>query len=195
MVFIGDVVAKEEEYLAGRGTFVDEEGNICASVIGNLVKDDKNKEISVTGKMSFPVPGDTVIGTISDVKEKVVMVDLESIKDATGKTKKIFKKQGIIFIANLSNSFLENPRQAVKIGDLVTTKLIDEDATAYLLSMKDFEDGVLLGLCSKCRSRMIQKGKDFKLKDCHVMVCSNCKSIETRKTAKEYLYRGVNNEN
>ncbi|PIU22048.1 MAG: hypothetical protein COT14_03560 [Candidatus Diapherotrites archaeon CG08_land_8_20_14_0_20_30_16] len=190
MVFIGDIIAKEEEYLAGKGTVVDEEGNIIASVIGKVKKDPQKKEISVLGKLVLPQVGDSVIGLVTDVKEKVVLVDIQEVKGQDDKKRTLPKTSGVIFIANLSQSYLENPRQAVKIGDLIKAQIIDEDPGAYLLTMKDGALGVLLGLCSKCREKLLEKGKDVKLKDCSVMICSKCKGIETRKLAKDYIYKG-----
>lgn len=187
MTFIGDVVAREEEYLNGFGTFVDSEGNIRASIIGKLEKDDAKKEISVKGKISFAKPGDIAICEVTDVKEKVVLLEVEFITGKNNEKKTLTKKNGIIFIANLSQSYLDNPRQALKIGDMIKAQVVDEDATAYILSMKDTGLGVLLGLCSKCRSKLIEKAKDQKLKDCSVMICSKCKAIETRKTASDYI--------
>ena len=185
MIFIGDIIASENEYLAGKGTFVDDEGNICAAVIGKVVKDDAKKEISVRGRLLLPKPGDIAIAMVTDVKEKVVLLDLEEVKNSKGVVRRLPKKSGLIFIANLSQSYLENPRQAVKIGDLIRGEIADEDPGAYFISIKDPSYGVLLGLCSKCRSKLIEKTKDMKLKDCSVMVCSKCKGIETRKTAKD----------
>jgi exosome complex component CSL4 len=191
MTFIGDVIASENEYLAGKGTYVDDEGNIRAAVMGKVLKNDSKKEISVEGKLVFPKQGDIAIGIVTDVKDKVVLLDLEEVKDSKGNKKSLSKTSGLIFIANLSQSYLENPRQAVKIGDLIKGEITDEDAGAYFVSLKDSNYGVILGLCSKCRSKLIEKSKDMKLKDCSVMICSKCKGIETRKTAKEYIYRGV----
>ena len=191
MVFIGDIVANENEYLAGKGTFVDDNGNIRSAIIGQLSKNDSKKEISVEGKLIFPKLGDIAVGIVTDVKDKVVLLELEEVKDSKGTKKSLTKTSGLIFIANLSQSYLDNPRQAVKIGDIIKGEIADEDAGAYFVSLKNPNYGVILGLCSKCRSKLIEKSKDMKLKDCYVMICSKCKGIETRKTAKDYIYRGV----
>lgn len=191
MVFIGDIVANENEYLAGKGTFVDDNGNIRSAIIGQLSKNDSKKEISVEGKLIFPKLGDIAVGIVTDVKDKVVLLELEEVKDSKGTKKSLTKTSGLIFIANLSQSYLDNPRQAVKIGDIIKGEIADEDAGAYFVSLKNPNYGVILGLCSKCRSKLIEKSKDMKLKDCSVMICSKCKGIETRKTAKDYIYRGV----
>ena len=190
MAFIGDVIAREEEYLAGKGTFVDEEGNIVASVIGNISKDDQKKEISVIGKLSLVQLGDMITGLITDVKDKIVLVEVQEAFGPDGTKRTIPKASGIIFIANLSQSYLENPRQAVKIGDLIRAQVMDQDAGAFILSLKENNCGVLLGLCGKCRSKLIEKGRDMKLKDCSVLVCSKCKAIETRRTTRDYIYKG-----
>jgi len=190
MTFIGDVIAREEEYLAGKGTFVDDEGNIVASVIGNVSKDDNKKEIYVKGKFSLPQAGDYITGLISDVKEKVVLVDIDSAFSQDNVKRALPKTSGVIFIANLSTSYLENPRQAVKIGDVIRAQIIDQDAGAFILTLKENNCGVLLGLCGKCRSKLIEKSKDMKLKDCSVMVCSKCKAVETRRTTRDYIYKG-----
>jgi len=190
MVFIGDIIAREEEYLNSWGTFVDSEGNIRSSVIGNVRKDDAKKTIYVKGKLVLPAIGDTVFAVVTDVKEKVVLLNIQEIKGKKNENKVLQKTSGVMFIANLSHSYLENPRQALKIGDLVKAQLIGEDVGAYILSIKDQDYGVVLGFCSRCRSKLYEKEKDIKLKDCHVMVCSKCKAIETRKTAPDYFYKG-----
>jgi len=190
MVFIGDIIAKEEEYLAGQGTFVDEEGNIRASVIGEVKKDSRKKEISVLGKLVLPKREDLVIGIVTDVKDKVVLVEIKEVKGFDQRQRCLPKKSGVIFIANLSIAYLENPRQAVKIGDLIRAQIIDEDQGAYILTMKGPNLGVLLGLCGNCRGKLIEKAKDSKLRDCSVMVCSKCNSLETRKLASDYIYKG-----
>lgn len=188
MVFIGDVIAREEEYLSGMGSFVDSDGNIRASVIGNVRKDTAKKIIYVNGKLTLPKKGDVVFAIVTAVKDKVVLLNVQEIKGKDDKKRVLTKKSAIIFIANLSQSYLDNPRQALKIGDLVKAELIDEDDTAYILSMKDGMYGVVLALCSRCRSSMYIRSKDLKLKDGHVLVCPNCGSVETRKTAQHYLY-------
>jgi exosome complex RNA-binding protein Csl4 len=194
MTFIGDILASEEEYLAGQGTFVDAEGNIKASVIGKAIKNDEKKEISVEGKIVFPKKGDFAIAIVNDVKDKVILTSVLDIFDEKQK-KKILKKSGIIFIQNLSTSFLENARQAIRIGDVIKTQIIDEDDTAYILTMKEPGCGVILAKCSKCRNSMYIKGKDRNLRDGSLMQCSNCKNLETRRTARDYVFKGDKNEN
>lgn len=195
MVFIGDVLASENEYLAGRGTFVDEEGNIRASVIGKVQKDNRKKEISVKGKLVLPQVGDIAIGIVTDVKEKLVVVDLKEVRGLDNSQRRLTKTSAIIFIANLSQAYLDNPRQVLRIGDLIKAEIIDEKGDVYFLSTKGPNYGALLSLCGNCRSKLFEKSKDLKLRDCSVMVCPKCGAIETRKVAKDYFYRGVQNEN
>ncbi len=194
MVFIGDILASEEEYLAGPGTFVDAEGNIKASVIGKVLQNDEKKEISVEGKILYPQKGDFAIAIVNDVKDKVILTTILEIF-YENKKKKILKKSGIIFIQNLSTSFLENARQAIRVGDVIKTIIMDEDDTAYILTMKEPGCGVILAKCSKCRGNMYIKGKDRNMRDGSLMQCSNCKNLETRRTTRDYMFRGVTNEN
>ena len=61
--------------------------------------------------------------------------------------------------------------------------------------MKEPGCGVILAKCSKCRSDMYIKGKDRNLRDGSLMQCSNCKNLETRRTAKDYFFKGGKSEN
>ncbi len=195
MVFIGDIIAREEEYIGGRGTYVDDEGNIRATVIGKVNKNDEKKIISVRGKMNLARKGDYAFGFVSDVKDKVIMIKIQEIKDPKNNSKAMLKNSGIIFIQNLSNGFLDNPKQAIKIGDLIRAQVIDEDATAYILSLKEPNCGVFLAKCSSCRSDLKFKAKDKNSKDLALMVCPKCNNLETRRITRDYVYGSDLNEN
>ena len=113
MVFIGDVLASEEEYVAGPGTFVDDDGNIKASVIGKVFQDDRQKEITVLGKLVFPKKGDTAIAVVNDIREKVVLVTVIEIFNQ----KQVKKKLRISSLGIIKTSFPLNLSKGLSIKD------------------------------------------------------------------------------
>ncbi|WP_061950536.1 hypothetical protein [Acidiplasma cupricumulans] len=64
----GDIIAKEEEYLPGKNT-EPYDGNIVATKLGRIVRDDKNLTISVVGSNKK-----TPIGVGSIVYGKVIKI-------------------------------------------------------------------------------------------------------------------------
>ncbi len=187
--FIGDILAGEEEFLSGPGTHVDNEGNICASVIGEVNKNITTKEISVKGKLQLGELGDFVIAQVTDVRDKVVMLDISKIESPDGKIKVNNPHAGIILIANISLSFIESIRQAIKMGDVVRAKIVNIEPSTFLLSLKEPNCGVLMGFCSNCRGRLIAKEPDMRSKDLTKMECLDCKERETRRITKDYLFK------
>lgn len=188
-VFIGDILAGEEEFLSGQGTHVDNDGNICASVIGEVNKNMTTKEISVKGKLQLGELGDFVIAQVTDVRDKVVMLDISKIESPEGKIKVNNPHNGIILIANISISFIDSIRQAVKMGDIVRARIVSIEPATYLLNLKEPNCGVIMAFCSSCRGRLIAKEPDMRSKDLTKMECLDCKGRETRRITKDYLFK------
>jgi exosome complex component CSL4 len=176
-VIPGDKIGVIEEFLPGPGTYVSD-GEIYSSTTGHMMIDASNKTVSVYPHAHLPIipqEGKIVTGQVSMVQDKIAVVQIFNI----GKKhipSGLFT--GNVHISMVSRGFVESMFNALKTGDIILAKVINDKNASYQLSIADRELGVLYAFCSRCGNLLI-------LND-HRLQCPMCKNVEERKIALEY---------
>ncbi len=172
IAFPGDIIAIEEEYLPGKNT---EEygGNIYATVMGKVYKDDKNLVVSIIAENKKIKPS---VGSI-----------------VYGKVIKVINKEAIIQISAVS---LNNNIYPVNIESRLRLPVQNKNAYSHIITLGDMIRGRITGVkplyltifspnlgvlktrCLVCRRELI-------LRD-DTLYCNNCQRSETRKIASDY---------
>ncbi len=182
IVFPGDVIAKEEEYLSGRNT-EDINGYIIATAFGKVEKDEKNLTISIKtpGNVIKPKNGEIVYGKVIKVISKDAIVSIYGIYMNNKITP--INVEGRIKLPVANKNVYSH---ILTIGDLVRAKIIN--TRPLYVTIFSPELGVIKTKCLICRNELIMK--DSKL------YCTNCQRNETRKIASDYgdieIYGGRN---
>ncbi len=176
MVLPGELVAVSEEFMAGEGTY-DHDGKIYSSFVGELVLDEKHKVARVKA-FNPPVElknGDIVVGVVRDIKETMVVIDLASAegrdRDISGDT------EASLHISKISTGYTESVKNEFRKGDIVRGVVIQTKPSLQLATDRK-NLGVLRALCTRCRSPLVQRGRD--------LYCEECEKTESRKIAIDY---------
>ena len=165
-----------EEFMAGPGTYV-EHGTIYSKTTGRTLLDTLNKKVSVyplVHAVSTPKTGSTVIGQISNVRNKNAMMRILSI----GKRELSGFFTGILHISDVSQSYVETMYRVCKPGDLMRAKVVSDLNRTYHLSTEDKTLGVIYAFCSRC-GHLLQLQRER-------MQCPECGNVEMRKVAQDY---------
>lgn len=175
-VMIGDYIGTIEEFLPGDGTY-SEDGKIFAANIGKRVVDPQKHLALVEGKTlpSLKV-GQTVFGEVTTMKKNIVVVMVSKINGQKG----ILSEKTMIYVSNISESYVEKPEDYFAIGDIVKAKVIKIEPGMIDISTKGGL-GVVKGFCRRCRGELIPSNK-FKGK----MECPVCGQLEIRKVSEDY---------
>ena len=165
-----------EEFMPGPGTYV-EHGTIYSKTTGRTLLDMLNKKVSVyplVHAVSVPRTGSTVIGQVSNVRNKNAMLRILNI----GKRELSGFFTGILHVSNVSPSYIETMYDVCKPGDLMRAKVVSDMNRTYHLSTEDKNLGVIYAFCSRC-GHLLELRREQ-------MHCPECKKVETRKTAQDY---------
>jgi len=149
LVVPGEVLA-EDDFLAGRGTFR-EENKICSSVVG-LVSI-RNKKISVIPLQSKYIPkrGDVVIGEINDIRFSMWGLDINSPYSGLLPASEVFGKEK------------RELEKVFDVGDVLFLRVIDVDEVKKVkLGLKGrglgkFKGGILIYITPTKVPRLIGK--------------------------------------
>lgn len=172
----GDQLGVIEEFTPGQGTYV-EYGKIYAKVSGRTLLDLQNKTVSIyplVRGVRVPRVGNIVTGQISNLQNKTAIIRIFKI----GKEQLSGVFSGLLYISDISTSYVESIYDACKPGDIIRAKVISEKNRIYHLSTIDKNLGILYAFCSQCGNMLQQKR--FK------MYCPNCGHVERRRTAVDY---------
>jgi len=164
-VFPGERLGVIEEFLPGRGTYV-EEGNIYSSTSGYLLLDKVRKEAQVQSKARTPLtprPGDVVIGQVTSVQDKTMSIKMFQINDKVMQNEFV----GVMHISNVSRSYVKSLSNVFKLGDLIRARVISTLNNEYHLTTQENHLGVLLSACSQCGSRLVLKNRRLICPSCH----------------------------
>lgn len=175
-VIPGELVATAEEYLAGFGTYEDD-GMIYSSAVGSLELDDRNK----VARLRFDNPpnaiwiGDKVFCEVTNVRPSMVICSVFAVegtpRGVTGET------SATIHVSKLSNRYVEDASQALRITDIARGEVIQARPSIQLTTAKPHL-GVVFARCKHCREPM--EHKDDRL------YCPKCETTEYRKLARDY---------
>lgn len=178
-VIPGDFLATAEEFIPGEGAY-EENDEIYSSSTGIVLMDAREKKVSVHQKTSMPPSlksGDIVIGRIEKVRSQMANVSVGILRGREDRQLPS-SGDGIIHISKVSEDYVEDLDQQFKPGDIVRAKVLSTNRGSMRLSTIGDSLGVLVALCSKCRT--VLEKEDSKLK------CPNCGNIEARKIPKDY---------
>ena len=178
IVFPGDFIANQEEFLAGNGTFA-QDGEVKAAAVGVVEKDLAKRAVRVK-RAKLPVNierGMVMLGRAKQVSEKTAII---SIMPARLNSHRVSAPQGygILRVTEVKQGFVKSLENELKIGDFVMVKVIEVSPHTILLSIKAPELGVVKAYCAKCRHALVSDGKNLK--------CQNCGMSGTRKLSTSY---------
>lgn len=182
-VFPGTVLGTEE-YVSGKNSGIDGNGNLIASVVGTpeLNARTRSMEVRKLGKNSVPFEaGDTVFGRVSLVKENSAVIELAQA-ECNGQEKKVLRGIAAIMIRMVDRGFVKSLSDKFRIGDIVKAKVVSVSSCGVDCSTADSgEFGVVKAFCTRCRQPLHLFGMQLK--------CLNCGSTETRKISSDYVLK------
>ncbi len=177
----GDRLGVIEEFTPGPGTY-SEHGTIYAKVTGRTLLDVLNKRVTVyplVHAVSIPKVDSTVLGQVLETRSKRAVIRISKV----GKKSLSGFFTGVLYISDVSPTYVENMFSVCKTGDIMRAKVTsDRDRTLYL-STAENNLGVVYAFCSKC-------GYSLTLKK-QMMRCARCGNIEKRKATSDYGEGGI----
>ena len=179
-VFPGDPLATIEEYLPGKGTYVDEEGLIRAAVQGVAVFDEQQKRVSVRPRRQVKLPqqGSEVVALVDQVRHDVVIVDIYGVVTTAPRPRWLYELSGPLTagipIANVADEFIKDLHDYYRIGDIIVAKVVGTNP--YTLLTKPPQYGTLYGICSRCGGLLVYNSE-------RSMKCVRCGNVEKRKAS------------
>ncbi len=176
IVFPGQEIAEEEEYVASEGTYV-RDGKIYSSAFGTLVIN----EDECTARVDTPNPvndlkiGDIVFASIDDTRK--------SMATATALCKEGSRRcissstVATIHVSKISPEYTNDVDHELRKGDLVRARVIGVKPSLQLTT-KDAHLGVVHSLCGTCKTKLEGRGKN--------LYCPKCRKSTPRKLADDY---------
>lgn len=175
-VLPGEEVAVVEEYEAGEGTF-EEEGRVYAAQPGRLALDTERRVARVVA-LNPPAHmrvGDVIYGTITDIRPSMVEAQVVAVH---GRDRQVAGEiEASLHISKIANAYVEDPRDAMRLGDIVRARVIQTDPSLQVTTAERFL-GVVLALCSNCRGPMERRGDQVH--------CPRCDLTDRRKMTADY---------
>lgn len=176
IVIPGEEVAASEEFLSGEGTF-EVEGKIFAAWTGDLNLDSNEMIAKVAPKNPLAVIkiGDSVIGHVTETRDKMVVVDVAIIE---GYTRELTgEKLGTIHVSKISSDYTSDVRKEMRLGDIIRAEVIQVKPSLQLTTAEP-DLGVIKARCIRCRGDLKKERGD--------LFCPNCQRREQRKIARDY---------
>lgn len=175
-VLPGELLGTAEEFFPSEGAY-EENGKIYSKFVGVPEYNLKEKTVKIKSKNPPVVlkEGDIIIGTISDLKDQFVIVEISNVSE---KSREISSEtSSSLHISRISEDFVQNIRQQFKIGDIIRAKVIQTVPTLQI-STTGKEFGVLKAYCGNCKAPLkMDKNK---------LICKKCERTEFRKVAAGY---------
>lgn len=165
-----------EEFTPGQGTYV-EQGKIHAKISGRTLMDLQDKTVSIFPLVHgarVPRVGSIVTGQVLNLQNKTAVIRI--FKIGTEQLSGVFS--GLLYISDISTSYVDLIHDACKPGDIIRAKVISEKNRIYHLSTADKDLGVLYAFCSQCGQMLQQKR--------YTMYCPDCGKVEKRRNAADY---------
>ncbi len=165
----GDKIAIIEEYETGNNTFDD--GQSIRSLVIGTSEFDKTNRIAKINEMRKPAvakTGDIITGNISALMNNMFAINILYIngKSTHSSLECICQAKGA------------KKRILVRVGDIVTAKIINLLNGVIHATISEPELGVLFSQCIKCGGKVISIGSNVK--------CVDCGYIEERKLSTRF---------
>lgn len=176
LVFPGQEVAIEEEYLASEGTF-SEDGIVYAAQIGVLELDDEEcvARVIACNPPNVLRVGDTVYGVVSEIRNTMATADVVG-KEGSDRTLG-GDTYATIHVSKISSKYTDDVSKEMRKGDFIRAR-VTATKPALQLTTKDDHLGVIRSQCFACKSVMVKKGQE--------LMCPECRTKVTRKLADDY---------
>jgi exosome complex component CSL4 len=173
----GDELAVSEEFLPGRHTY-DDSGLIRALTAGAVMKDVKNREISVKPAVEPELirVDDWVTGQVESAQANSANVHIYFLNGKP--TYKDFS--GMLSLRGLSGGGRGSRRTTpVKTGDIVRCRVFSLLNGIIHLTIDEPDMGVVAALCGNCGKALL-RGNATRAK------CDECGNVEERKMARDF---------
>lgn len=173
----GEYLGVIEEFIPNSETYV-ENGIIYSKIIGHTLIDFLNKRISVYPlgkKTKIPKVGDIVFGQVSNVQTQNALVRI--FKMGENYFPVTFK--GLLHVSDAKVSYVKSMFNICKPGDILRAQIISNKNSAFHLSTKEKELGVLYAFCTQCGDLLLKTKR-------LIFHCQQCENTEKRKTALDY---------
>ncbi|MBO4568589.1 MAG: exosome complex RNA-binding protein Csl4 [Candidatus Methanomethylophilaceae archaeon] len=176
LVFPGDEVAVEEEYLAAEGTFA-ENGVVYASQVGVLELDDKDCVARVVSHNPPNVlkEGDIVYAVVADIRNTMATADVvakEGVDRSLGG-----ETYATIHVSKISPKYTDDVSKELRKGDYIRA-IVTGTKPSLQLATKDDHLGVIRSQCGTCKTELVRKGNG--------LYCKKCDRSFSRKLADDY---------
>ncbi|VVC01893.1 Exosome complex component Csl4 [uncultured archaeon] len=176
LVMPGDFIGTEEEYIAGAGTYSDNE-RIYASIAGELREEARKLSVVQGQPLSILGPGAVIIGKVENIVEPIALVSVQMGDTEAHR----FGENGdyaVLHASMIKRGYVKNVRDEYKVGDLIRAKIADIRNGEIRLATDADELGAIKAYCGKCRHPMkVESG---------VLKCESCEWKDNRKLAKDY---------
>ena len=126
--------------------------------------------------------GDVVIGRIEEVRDQGAEVHIGVLR---GREERELPSPsfGRIHVSHVRAGYVRDLTGEFKPGDVVRARVLNVSKELAQLSTEGGDLGVIVAVCSKCRSPLEKEGP-------RRLRCSSCGNVEFRKLANDYR-RGV----
>jgi exosome complex component CSL4 len=176
VVLPGEEVGVVEQYVP-EGHIYEQNGILRSLVFGKLKKDDSTHIVSViklSHKPRIPVKGDLVYCVVTDVRSKMVTVDIVS------KNKETFPSPfvGLIPVSMVHTERIDSAENYFAPSDIVLAKVVSE-RPPFVLTTNNQELGVILARCRECGVLLESNSKS--------LICSSCGARNLRKLSSNYV--------
>ncbi len=180
-VLPGDKICEAEEYLPGRGAYVDEEGSVRSKISGTPRFNSAERTVSVSFPGRAPginVVGSVVYGRVFQILSQIVLVQLFPYK--TRRFRLVPPGMiGAIHISDIRREFVEDIWGEFGVGDWVRARIKRVVKRFYpQLSTVGKEYGVIKAYCPHDRTPLVRRGA--------MLYCPRCKRTFKRKIAFDY---------
>ena len=152
IVVPGEFIGTEEEYIAGEGTFSENE-RIYAKIAGELSDTARKLSVSQEKPLQALGVGSVIIGRVENVVEPIALVSIATgsdMKDRFGET----SDYAVLHASMIKRGYVKNVRDEYKIGDIVRAKIADLRNGEFRLATDSDELGAIEAFCAKCRHPM-----------------------------------------
>ncbi|MDG6920354.1 MAG: exosome complex RNA-binding protein Csl4 [Nitrososphaerota archaeon] len=173
-VLPGDALAVSEEFLPGRNAY-DANGTIRALLMGTMIKDLGQREVSVKPAVAARMPdvGDIVTGQIETAQSSVSNLKIYYVNGTPTAAGFV----GLIFLRE-ERGGRGARRTQVRLGDIVRAKVVSTVNAMIHLSINEPRLGVIATLCSNCGRPISDQGGRAR--------CNECGNQEDRKFADDF---------
>lgn len=175
----GDKVGTIEEYAPSFGTYA-ADNEVYSSNIGKLDIDQKKHVARVTCSTRIPKmqkEGIVALGVVAEVYESVALIDLLPF-DSKSFSFVPQEIRAVLHASKIKRGYVDKVSSQVRTGDILRVKIIDVSKHSVDLTTDGKNLGVIKAHCSRCRHELQKIG--------YKMLCPNCGSQESRKTAFDY---------